>query len=453
MATYKVIQDIEAEDHFIGPLTFKQFIFAGIATILLYVSGWAALKHFWVLPAIVVAPMAFLYVLAWPWSRDQTTEVWLLARLRFYFKPHLRIWDQSGMSNLVTVTAPKTLEKIYTNNLSQSEVHSRLQALSQTLDSRGWAIKNVNVNLFTDPAYATPYTDSDRLVSATTLPAQEIKTDVSASDDVLDEHNNPVAQRFDQMTKAAQTAYLQQAKARMQQAGNEAEVTEGKKRGKGNAPALNKEDLWFMQPEAPKERPDYAMFAPMTVAPTQAPEVREEFHSPVNAPPTPEEQALLEKIRVEKNQPEANYHHLRVIKPRGNDGPVIHQSTAPDPLPPAPAPAQEQAPPTSPFSGPIQGMGTSDDIASEPQTKTPGGQQHAAGEDGLPFFDPRFPELSGGTPSASSPPPGPVTTTSDPVILQLAHNDDLNVATLAHQANKAREQKSSDDEVVVSISH
>jgi hypothetical protein len=133
MATYKVIQDIEAEDHFIGPLTFKQFIFAGIATILLYVSGWAALKHFWVLPAIVVAPMAFLYVLAWPWSRDQTTEVWLLARLRFYFKPHLRIWDQSGMSNLVTVTAPKTLEKIYTNNLSQSEVHSRLHALAGQL--------------------------------------------------------------------------------------------------------------------------------------------------------------------------------------------------------------------------------------------------------------------------------------------------------------------------------
>ena len=34
MATYKVIQDIEAEDKLIGPLTLRQFIYAGYAFIL-----------------------------------------------------------------------------------------------------------------------------------------------------------------------------------------------------------------------------------------------------------------------------------------------------------------------------------------------------------------------------------------------------------------------------------
>jgi hypothetical protein len=31
MATYKVLQDIEAEDKLLGPLTLKQFIFAAVA--------------------------------------------------------------------------------------------------------------------------------------------------------------------------------------------------------------------------------------------------------------------------------------------------------------------------------------------------------------------------------------------------------------------------------------
>ncbi|MGH7158305.1 MAG: PrgI family mobile element protein [Candidatus Saccharimonadales bacterium] len=35
MATYKVIQDIEAEDKILGPLTLRQFIYAGVAAILI----------------------------------------------------------------------------------------------------------------------------------------------------------------------------------------------------------------------------------------------------------------------------------------------------------------------------------------------------------------------------------------------------------------------------------
>jgi len=38
MATYKVIQDIEAEDKLVGPLTLRQFIYAAIAAICGYLS-------------------------------------------------------------------------------------------------------------------------------------------------------------------------------------------------------------------------------------------------------------------------------------------------------------------------------------------------------------------------------------------------------------------------------
>ena len=44
MATYKVIQDIEAEDKLIGPLTLRQFIYAGICAVTLYLSYLAIAK-------------------------------------------------------------------------------------------------------------------------------------------------------------------------------------------------------------------------------------------------------------------------------------------------------------------------------------------------------------------------------------------------------------------------
>jgi len=44
-----------------------------------------------------------------------------------------------------------------------------------------------------------------------------------------------------------------------------------------------------------------------------------------------------------------------------------------------------------------------------------------------------------------------MTPAPDPAILGLANNDDLNVATIAHEANKAKDKKPPDDEVVISL--
>jgi hypothetical protein len=81
---------------------------------------------------------AFLFgFLAFPWRGEQPTEVWALAKVRFYVKPRKRIWNQTGIRDLVTITVPKQIERNYTNGLSQTEVRSRLKALAATIDSGG----------------------------------------------------------------------------------------------------------------------------------------------------------------------------------------------------------------------------------------------------------------------------------------------------------------------------
>ncbi len=207
MAVYKVIQDIEAEDKLLGPLTLKGFIYALIAgtcafiEFRLFLVG-SPLK--WLFIFIFAMPMVLFGVLASPLGRDQPTEVWLLSRIKYFLKPRRRTWDQLGMQELVTVTAPKKEERQLTKNLTQSEVQSRLKTLAMTLDTRGWAIKNVNVNLNEEPkSIVRPEAESDRLVSNTTLPREMPVVDVHPADDILDEQNNPTAQKFEAMMQKA----------------------------------------------------------------------------------------------------------------------------------------------------------------------------------------------------------------------------------------------------------
>src|SRR5581483_953621 len=148
MAEYKVIQDIEAEDKLLGPLTLKGFIYALIAGTLAFlnfklVATPAIGSIRWALLVIFGLPMLLFGVLASPLGREQPTEIWLLSRIRFFIKPKSRVWDQSGLNNLVTITAPKKVDKHLTKELSQNEVKSRLKTLAVTMDSRGWAVKNV----------------------------------------------------------------------------------------------------------------------------------------------------------------------------------------------------------------------------------------------------------------------------------------------------------------------
>lgn len=181
MAQYKVIQDIEAEDKFLGPLTLKQCIFAGIAILSIYLSILLLSKGIWVLVFPFVPVIIVTGFLAFPWGKDQTTEIWLLAKIRFYFKPRKRIWNQSGLQELVKITAPVKIQEYLSDNLSQTEVKSRLKALAETIDSRGWAVKNVDAATLQQGIQA----QSDRLVDASQLPKTVSPFQEAENDDIF----------------------------------------------------------------------------------------------------------------------------------------------------------------------------------------------------------------------------------------------------------------------------
>lgn len=211
MATYKVLQDIEAEDKILGPLTLKQFVFAGI-TIALGGVGYfiASNTHFAAFVPFLV-PMIPFGFLAAPIGRDQPNDVWLAARLRYLFKPKTRIWDQTGQQEFVTITVPKKEEHRYTDGLNRDQVVSRLKALANTVDSRGWAVKNVNLNL----SDINTIESNDRLIQPSEIPQAVQEVDVQASDDIMDNNASSVSQHFQQLIDSKAHAAREEAIAKM----------------------------------------------------------------------------------------------------------------------------------------------------------------------------------------------------------------------------------------------
>ncbi len=351
MATYKVIQDIEAEDKLLGPLTLKQFIYA----IIVVVCGFVAFKLAtvaWYLVLPFLPPMLFFGVMAAPLGRDQPTEVWLLAKFRYWLKPRLRTWDQSGQLDYVTITAPKKVEEYFSDNLSPTEVKSRLKALGETIDTRGWAIKNVSTAAYGPTGNNSP----DRLLELTVAaPAQLPGIAIKPDDDILDEENNPVAQQLGEMISAS-TKTHREATIKKMQAVRERLAKVGQARSEPDEPASN---YWFMQqPSAQNQPAGYATFTSQSFS-ASTPAANQ------TQAPTPAEQTVLNQAKQQKSKQDSAYSHLRTI------------------------------------------------------------------------------------PRASSQTPPAVTAAPDPAILDLAHNNDLNVATIARQASGNKQQPP--DEVTVSL--
>jgi hypothetical protein len=143
MATYKVPQDVEAEDKLLGPFSLRQFIFI----LLFFGTAWVAFLLAQITPPLALATAPFLVAfgtLGFVQRKDQPVEVYLAALIRYYMKPHRRIWDQEGYDQRVIITAPKIIEIIRTKNITQSEVSTRLSSLAKIMDSRGWASKGLD---------------------------------------------------------------------------------------------------------------------------------------------------------------------------------------------------------------------------------------------------------------------------------------------------------------------
>ena len=331
MATYKVLQDIEAEDKLVGPLTLRQFIYAAVTAICLYISFLLVTKGAPFLLVIFVPPALVSGFFAFPWGREQPTEIWALAKLRFMVKPRKRIWNQSGVKEMVTVTAPKKVEPIYTNGLSQTEVSSRLHALADTIDSRGWAIKNVQTGRpITTPIVGQNPADSDRLVGVNILPEVQPIADVAAADDMLDEQNSPIARQFDQMIKQSNAEHHERIMQEISQA--QAAPPTPAPASSTAAPA----DYWFLN-QGPTVGNAQTIRPGATVPPSIA-----------GARASAEEAALSEQLKEQsKESIQISYGHLRTIQPLSEQ----HQMTRPVPTPEA-RPAAPTPAASSPVSAP-----------------------------------------------------------------------------------------------------
>lgn len=317
MATYKVIQDIEAEDKILGPLTLRQFIYGLIAVFFLYICFLCISKGIPYLLVIFLPPALFTGFFAFPFGKDQSTEVWALAKIRFMIKPRRRIWDQSGIKELVTITVPKKVERVLTNGLSQTEVQSRLTALANTIDSRGWAVKNVNVNLYSQPAPLVD-ADSDRLINLDSIPREVPTYDVQAADDILDATNNPIAHQFQEMIDASSQTHRRELI-------DELNGIRAEEKAKATA---TPNDYWFLhQSQAPDNLPaDQTVFGAAAVVHPGTTDVIEA------APETPAEHQLAEQFKEHEQTQKISYAHMRTIQPLGST-PVPSAQQAPSPAP------------------------------------------------------------------------------------------------------------------------
>lgn len=382
MATYKLIQDIEADDHILGPLSLRQFIFGLIAAFLGYLCFIAVVKHLILLLLFFLPPALFCGFFAFPWGRDQPTETWALAKLRFWFKPRRRVWNQSGLKELVTITVPKKIEHVYSDGLSQTEVKSRLQALANTIDSRGWAIKHINAI-----GFVPQQNSSDRLIDIPIVPGET--TSETAADDIMDADHNPIAQQFESMINKSSQDRRQRLMEELQKPVPAAPV----------APVSDPAPQWFMN-----HNPVPAPATPTPAYPAMQTPASESSVSgalptapvPPAAPPVisvqsvasaPDDAMLSSQLRSHARPSEA-YGNLRTLQPLGTK---TAASTA-DPASPVPA---------DPY-------GASDNTSS------------------------------------------PMTASSDPAILSLSKNNDLNVATIAREAQRAK-KGGAQDEVVISL--
>jgi hypothetical protein len=451
MAQYKVIQDIEAEDKLVGPLTLRQFIYAGVAAICLYICFLAYSKGAGFLVGFFLPIAAVAGFFAYPWRGEQPTEIWALARVRFSIKPRVRIWDQDGAKDLVTVIAPKRIAMRHNSkaDMSQNEVRSRLKALADTIDSRGWATRNAAYGIY-----------SQQWNHPTVAPAPDAGGPLSAmipNDDMFDEKSS-VAQNFEAMLSKSQIQTRERVMQQMSQAQNPqpqqqiqpqpayvqqpapqygygmpqlpapvmpatmpAPPSQDMSQTYATTPAAPAYDLpqpadpaqqyqqqaqsnaWFANGPAYPTNPSVVQPTSMPTMPAPTSPYRIESDVPLvaAATPTPEEASLAESIKQQNQSAMAiNYGHMRVLQPAG-DPYASSNGTAP--------------------------------IDYQASTQIP-----------APVYSSQVDSSSAPLQAAQ-----PVTRQPDPAILDLANNDDLDIATIARQAK--REIDKSPDEVEIRL--
>ena len=292
MATYKVPQDVEADDKLIGPFSFRQFIYL-IITAMLGLAAWGLAQLFIGLAIIPLPFMALFGTLAFPIRKDQPMEIYLAAMISFYLKPHQRLWDPEGIESLIEISAPKSVEEHRTKDLSQTEAQERLSYLANIVDSQGWAIRG------TGGAMGTSMNNDAYL-------------EAQSAEDILDT-NTSVARGFDQMMSNSTARMREEAREHMLQA--------------------------TMATTAAPVTPVAAQSAPVVAPPPAEPTITQPISQPTPATPQPP----VVNYQQPTYDPYPNIHQS-VIQPI-ND--AVHQAAQQPSSAPQPPQGIEETPPST----------------------------------------------------------------------------------------------------------
>lgn len=208
MAEHKVPQDVEADDKLLGPFSFRQFVYlmiAAAAGFLAFLMGGVSVPL-----AFIPAPVClFFLIIALPLRKDQPTEIYMAALIKYYFKPRVRMWQADGEQPLVEISNPTTDDTPRTKDLAGDEVSRRLSFLASLSDTQGWSTRGINA-----PVNNTNLTDE---FAGDAINAQDVMEDSELSnsiDNLLDKSERQVRQNaIDQMNRAVQQQQSQQAAA------------------------------------------------------------------------------------------------------------------------------------------------------------------------------------------------------------------------------------------------
>lgn len=296
MSSYKVPQDVEAEDKLLGPFSFRQFIYLIVAAIGIALC-WGLGRLFLPLAVFPIPVVVLFGLLALPLKKDQPMETYLLAILSFYIKPRKRLWQPDGVQSLVEITAPKEVEVQRVKDISRGEAARRLSYLADVVDSQGWSVRGVS-----DPEA------NNSMVSDVYYEAQQ-------TDDILD-NDNVVSRSFDQK--------IEQTSARRRQ-----------------------EAIDRMHNPAPQPTNPYTSYTETEpTAPASQPQQPPAQPAPQPQPTQPQPTAPTE------SDPELTYNpyptiRQSVVSPEGNRVADYQKTKQPEPAPqPQPAPAKPAPQPT-----------------------------------------------------------------------------------------------------------
>ncbi|MDR0979912.1 MAG: PrgI family protein [Candidatus Nomurabacteria bacterium] len=144
MGSYKVPQDVEAEDKLLGPFSFRQFVYLLIGAGLLAAAyGLFSVGGIIALFAIVpVPPALILIILALPLRKEQTMTQYLGSVLKFHLNPKVRVWQPDGIQHDIAIEAPRVEDaRSRIRNIGANEASKRLSFLANIVDTEGRAVK------------------------------------------------------------------------------------------------------------------------------------------------------------------------------------------------------------------------------------------------------------------------------------------------------------------------